>query len=125
MVGIGIDMATVSRIEKSMERPHFAERVFSEQERTLLFQKQGKAQYETAAANFAAKEAMGKAMGKGLSSFSLQELSVLRDEKGAPYFAYSGALKQMMQENCWKALVSLTHEGDTAAAFVVIEKEKL
>lgn len=123
MIGVGVDMATISRIQKSMERPRFAQRVFSVKERELLTRKNGAVQ--TAAANFAAKEAFGKALGLGLSAFDWQELSVLRDEKGAPYFAYTGALLKKMTENRWRALVSLTHEKDTAAAFVIIDRENI
>ncbi|MDO5601776.1 MAG: holo-ACP synthase [Oscillospiraceae bacterium] len=122
MIGIGVDVTTISRIEKSLGRPQFAERVFTLEERELLNKKSAPAQ--TAAANFAAKEAFGKALGTGLSGFSWQELSVLRDKNGAPYFAYTGALLNKMEQHGWRALVSLTHEGDAAAAFVILEEGK-
>jgi len=44
----------------------------------------------TIAANFAAKEAFSKALGTGVRGFLLAEVSVLRNELGAPYLALSG-----------------------------------
>ena len=75
---------------------------------------------QTAAANFAAKEAFGKALGTGLlREFALCETEALRDENGAPYFSFSGRAAALMT-----AHLSLTHEGGTAAAFVVLERRE-
>lgn len=48
---------------------------------------------ETIAANFAAKEAFAKALGTGVRGFSLNEVSVLRGELGAPYIKLAGNAK--------------------------------
>ena len=71
IAGIGTDLCAVERIDRSLQRPGFAARVFSDAERALLDSLQGKRRAETAAANFAAKEAFLKAAGTGLGGFAL------------------------------------------------------
>ncbi len=74
---------------------------------------------ETIAANFAAKEAFSKALGTGIRGFSLTEVSVLRNELGAPYFVFSGEAEKIVRELGLQFSVSLTHTDELAAAFVV------
>ena len=62
IVGIGVDCTSVSRLAASIQRPHFVQRVFGQAEQALLQSRGGRAA-ETAAANFAAKEAFLKAVG--------------------------------------------------------------
>ncbi|MEG0897110.1 MAG: holo-ACP synthase [Ruthenibacterium sp.] len=117
--GIGVDSTTISRIEKSMARPGFLEKCFGAEEQTLFLHSRS----ETVAANFAAKEALSKALGTGLFGFVFSEVQVLRKEGGAPYFAFNGAMKQNMIQQKLTAHLSLTHEGSYATAFVILEKE--
>ena len=120
IAGIGTDMTRIERVKKSLERPGFFERVYGPKERALLEGSPRRA--ERAAANFAAKEAFGKALGTGLMhEFSPCEAEALRDGRGAPYFAFSGRAAALMKARGLKAHLSLTHEGDYAAAFVVLE----
>ncbi|MDD3428834.1 MAG: holo-ACP synthase [Oscillospiraceae bacterium] len=118
MYGIGVDTATVARIEKSMKSEAFLKRVFSQEEQNLFLTKAHFAQ--TAAANFAAKEAFLKATGNGLGAFALCEIAALRKESGMPYFVFSGQAQAFMKKNGLTAHLSLTHEGGFATAFVVL-----
>lgn len=121
IVGVGMDLVRIGRIEKSLARPGFFERVYGASERALLAQSPRRA--ERAAANFAAKEALGKALGTGLfAEFSPAEAEALRDERGAPYLAFSGRAAALMRARGLTAHLSLTHEGGFAAAFVVLER---
>ena len=122
IAGIGTDLCAVERIDRCLQRPGFAARVFSDAERALLDSLQGKRRAETAAANFAAKEAFLKAAGTGLGGFALAEIAVLRQNSGAPDFALSGRAEQWARQNHLTAYVSLTHENSLAAAFVVLER---
>lgn len=120
IAGIGTDLTRVERVKKSLERPGFLKRVYGPREQALL--KDTPRCAERAAANFAAKEAFGKALGSGLMhEFSPCEAEALRDGRGAPYFAFSGRAAALMQARGLQAHLSLTHEGDYAAAFVVLE----
>ncbi|MEG0910377.1 MAG: holo-ACP synthase [Ruthenibacterium sp.] len=117
--GIGVDTATIARIEKSILRPGFLEKCFGAAEQTLFAHSRA----ETIAANFAAKEALSKALGTGLTGFLFSDVQVLRKESGAPYFAFSGSIAQMITEQKLTAHLSLTHEGGYATAFVILEKD--
>ncbi len=77
---------------------------------------------ESAAADFAAKEAFLKAAGTGLSGFAMPQIEALRKPSGAPYYAFSGGAAAWMQKNGLTAQLSLTHENGLAAAFCILEK---
>lgn len=112
---VGIDSIEIARIEKSLEIKGFLERVYSEDEIELL--KSRKMRPETAAANFAAKEAFSKAMGTGIVGFSLNEVSVLRDDAGAPYIELSGRAKELAKGLSFT--ISITHTETTATAIII------
>ena len=80
IVGIGVDCTSVSRLAASIQRPHFVQRVFGQTEQALLQSRGGRAA-ETAAANFAAKEAFLKAVGTGLGGFALAFFMARLDQK--------------------------------------------
>lgn len=121
IVGIGVDCTSVSRLAASIQRPHFVQRVFGQAEQVLLQSRGGRAA-ETAAANFAAKEAFLKAVGTGLGGFALADIQAVRRESGAPEYLFSGAAAEYMAARGLQAYLSLTHEGDLATAFCVLEK---
>lgn len=121
--GIGVDSAAIGRIAKSMEKTRFLERIFSTEEQALLtaIAAEGKRR-ETAAANFAAKEAFLKAAHLGLGGFALCEIAALRAESGMPYYRLSGAAAAFCEAHGLTAHLSLTHEDGLAIAFAVLEK---
>lgn len=121
MYNIGIDMSTVSRIEKSCQKDSFRSHVFTDSELALFFNKE-KPKFGSLAANFAAKEAFAKALGTGVRNFNLNEVEILRDELGAPYFNFYGKAADIVSSNGYTAKVSLSHEGDNAIAMVLLEK---
>lgn len=121
IVGIGVDCTSVSRLAASIQRPHFVQRVFGQAEQALLQSRGGRAA-ETAAANFAAKEAFLKAVGTGLGGFALADIQAVRRESGAPEYLFSGSAAEYMTARGLQAHLSLTHEGDLATAFCVLEK---
>ena len=124
IIGIGLDMVEISRIERSMQRPGFARRCFTEAEQQL-FAHSGKVSDQRAAGNFAVKEALSKAMGVGISGCPLNQVEVLRNELGAPYVQVYGVVEQWMQEHHVKNIfVSITNLADLAAAQVVLEGEE-
>ncbi len=121
MYNIGIDMTTVSRIEKSCQKDSFLHHVFTQAELDTFFYRD-KPRYSSLAANFAAKEAFSKALGTGIRNFNLNEVEVLRDGLGAPYFNFYGKAAEIVLAGGYKAKVSLSHEGDMAIAMVLLEK---
>lgn len=121
--GIGVDSVEIARMEKSVQSRHFVRRIFSAAERAIIegISAPGNAA-QSAAANFAAKEAFLKAAGKGLGGFGFEEISALRRESGAPYYALCGRALAFCEENGLTAHLSLTHDGGLATAFAVLEK---
>ena len=131
ILGIGIDLCAAARIEKSLGKPAFCDYVFAPAEQALLGSLGGKRRAETAAANFAAKEAFLKAAGTGLGGFALPELALLRAElallraaNGAPYFELSGRAAAWAKQRGLTVHVSLTHENGLASAVVVLEEHQ-
>ena len=120
MQGIGMDLVETERIARSLRRPRFFMRVFSPREQALLAQKRA-GMVESAAANFAAKEAFAKAVGTGVRGFALCEVEVLRDALGRPCLMLSERLQQRFAGHVY---VTLTHTRRYAAATVVWEKEE-
>lgn len=120
--GIGTDLCESTRMERAIARETFLQRVFSEAEQALIDSHTGKRRAETAAANFAAKEAFLKACGRGLGGFALSDIGVLRRESGAPYYALSGEAARWAQEQHLTAHLSLTHDAGLACAFAVLEQ---
>ena len=112
---VGIDSIEISRIEKSLELNGFKERVFSTAE-IEYFDKKG-SRVQSYAANFAAKEAFSKALGTGMRGFSWTDISVLRDELGAPYLRLTGSA--LAAAKGLSFTVSLTHTQTTATAIVI------
>ena len=119
----------MERLEKSLTGPHgqtFARRVFGTQEQTLLglpwAEPPARSRKESAAANFAAKEAFLKAAGRGLGGFELAQIQVLRLESGAPYYALGPDVMAWMEAQQLTAHLTLTHEGEMALAFCLLEK---
>ena len=112
---VGIDTVEITRIQKALEIRGFKERVYSPAELEMLEKKGRPAQ--SFAANFAAKEAFSKALGTGVAGFSLNEVSVLRDKRGAPYIELSGRAEELAKEKSFT--VSLTHTRLDATAIVI------
>ena len=122
IVGIGCDLCAVSRMARAIEKAHFTERVFLPGERAYLNAK-GKARAQSAAAMFAAKEAVAKALGTGFAQGVMPwTIEVMHGPQGAPQIALHGeAQAHMAALGGARVLLSLSHEGDTAMAFALIE----
>ncbi len=118
IIGIGTDLVEISRMSKSIENTGFLTRYFTEAENEYFMLK--KYNPQTIAASFAAKEAVSKAFGTGFRGFSLKDIEVLRDNLGKPYIKLYNNAKKLADGAC--VHLSLTHTGDYASAFVVLEK---
>ena len=124
MIGLGLDLCEIARIERMLQKGDaFLRRFFTEEERAYVAAK-GNAGAASAAAMFAAKEAFLKAAGTGLGGFALTDLTVLRKESGAPYFALTGPAAEWTAANALTPHLSLTHENGLACAFVILEQNK-
>ena len=122
ILGIGIDLCAAARIEKSLGKPAFCDYVFAPAEQALLGGLGGKRRAETAAANFAAKEAFLKAAGTGLAGpFALAEIEAVRLDSGAPAYRFSGRTAEWVARRHLTAHLTLSHDGGMAMAFCLLE----
>ena len=119
MIIPGIDIVLISRMAKSLENPAFILKAFGQEE--IAEQTARGSKPQGYAACFAAKEAFGKALSTGVSGFALKEVQLLHRENGAPYLSLDGAARRIAVEKNAAFSVSISHDGDYAAAVVIME----
>jgi holo-[acyl-carrier protein] synthase len=123
IVGSGIDLAEIGRIQKSWDRygERFLARVYTPAERAYCLRKRNAA--ESLAARFAAKEAGAKALGTGIShGVNWLEIEVVREPSGRPTLKFHGRAAEFAARlGAVRAALSITHTTDLAMASVVLE----
>lgn len=123
IVGIGLDVVHVGRLERWRQIPGLLERYFHPKEMAAALSR-GSGATLSLAARFAAKEAFGKAIGTGLSGITLKNILVLNNHNGKPCMQLFGnALEAFHSSGGSSIHLSLTHERDNALAMVVVEGE--
>lgn len=126
IVGSGIDLTEISRIQHSVERfgERFLNKVYTAGEQAYCLRKRKSA--ESLAARFAAKEAAAKALGTGISQgVTWQEIEVVREPSGRPSLAFHGRARELASRlGVTNAALSLTHTADLAMASVVLEDDR-
>jgi holo-[acyl-carrier protein] synthase len=126
IIGLGSDLCDARRIAKVLERhgERFLDRVFTPTERAKAERRANKA--ETYAKRFAAKEACSKALGTGLrAGVFWRDMGVVNLPGGRPTMKLTGGalarLKAILPAGHEARIdVSLTDEGSTAQAIVII-----
>ncbi|NOY53960.1 MAG: holo-[acyl-carrier-protein] synthase [Deltaproteobacteria bacterium] len=122
IVGIGIDLVEVDRMEKAMTRypERFRVRVFTEQE--VRYCESRKNRFEHYAARFAAKEAAMKALGMGWGrGVSFPEIEVCRTGAGKPELILHGKTREQAEKiGVFHAYLSLSHIRKYAVAQVIL-----
>jgi len=123
ILGTGIDIIEVARIEASYER--FGERFLSrillpDEIRYCLSHKQPG---PFLAARFAAKEAISKAFGTGIGGqLAWQDMEVARRDSGEPFVILHGKGRDLFDQRGGKnLLISLSHTEVHATAVAILE----
>jgi holo-[acyl-carrier protein] synthase len=123
IVGSGIDIAEIKRIQHSVERygQRFLDRVYTASEQAYCLRKRNSA--ESFAARFAAKEAGAKALGTGISyGVNWLEIEVVRESSGRPTLKFHGRAAEFAARlGAVRAALSITHTTELAMASVVLE----
>ena len=118
--GIGTDIVEIARIKKAGQREAFLRRVFSPRELAICRDRADF--FASLAVRFAAKEAVLKALGSGLSGCSWQDIEVLAETNGKPTVELSGGAAAIASRlGAGRILISLSHSRETAVAFCVAE----
>ena len=115
--GVGLDLCEIARMEKLLEDDRFLNRFFTEEEIGYI-RSRGRGAAQTMAGIYAAKEALGKALGTGIA-FELKDVGVCRDEAGRPGYALAGKAAELAGGD--RFFLSISHEAGTAAAVCVRE----
>jgi holo-[acyl-carrier protein] synthase len=123
IVGLGVDIAEVDRIQAAIERRGraFLERVFTPAE--IAYCESHRNRCERYAGRFAAKEAAMKALGTGWSrGVRWVDIEVTRLPSGQPTLSLHGASRDLAERlGMRRASLSITHSGNTALAQVIFE----
>ena len=123
IVGTGIDLVEIGRIQHSMDRygSRFLDRVYTAAEQAYCLRKRKAA--ESFAARFAAKEAGAKALGTGISfGVNWLEIEVVRAPGGRPTLRFHGRAAQIAAAiGVARSALSITHTANLAMASVVLE----
>lgn len=119
---VGMDLVAVDRMRESVTTfgSRFLRRVFTEQELAHCEAFAGDAAVERLAARFAAKEATIKVLRPERGWFDPRLIEVMRAESGAPDLHLHGEARELAERARIDSLsVSMSHEGNMAAAIVV------
>jgi holo-[acyl-carrier protein] synthase len=115
---VGIDLIEIARVRRALERhgDGFRERCFTESERTYCDSRPNPAQHY--AGRFAAKEAVGKALGSGVY-FTWREIEIRGRPK--PGVQLSGRTALYAERvGAGQIELSMTHSRELAAAVAVV-----
>ena len=123
IVGTGIDIAEVPRIEASIARfgDRFLRRIFTEAEIRYCEAKANRV--ERYAARFAAKEAAMKAIGTGWNhGVAWRDVEVCRQPGGRPTIEFHGKAAEFAAKlGAVHIALSLSHTAEYAIAQVILE----
>ena len=123
ILGTGIDIVDVGRIEHSCERfgERFLLRILRPGE--LSYCRAQKRMAPHVAARFAAKEAISKAFGTGIGrQLGWQDMEVVRKESGEPFVVFHGAGEELLRRRGGTRVhISLSHTRAHATAMAILE----
>ncbi len=111
--GIGIDLCDVGRMQALLNTGHSLRRLFTPEEEAYSRGK-GRMAAQSMAGIYAAKEAVLKALGTGLT-IPLTDVEIVHTELGQPVCVLRGKAAPLGGQ----MLVSITHEGNMAAGMAV------
>lgn len=127
IIGIGVDIIEIGRVRQAIRNnKNFLSKLFTEREIDYFISRNMNS--EVIAGNFAAKEAVSKALGTGMRGFSFKDIEILRNELGKPeVILHNGANlignKLVKNNNSLRVHLSISHNNSSAIAYSVLEGE--
>lgn len=128
IIGTGVDLAEVERIQSALEDPRIGRRlrarVFTEKEIAYCETKR-RGKYESYAGRFAAKEAVMKALGRGWGAkVRWVDIEVARARSGKPeIILHDKTAKFAEQLGIRRWALSITHTKQHGLAYVIAQDE--
>ncbi len=125
IIGLGMDIAKVDRMERAMIRhgERFRDRIFTPGEQEYCSRKHYP--YESYAARFAVKEAVFKALGHGWSECGgYASVEVVFGESGRPEAVLHGKARNFAERlGVARVFITITHDAGVSAAVAILEGE--
>ena len=125
ILGLGTDLVEIARLAKAVERTGqaFLEKVYAPAELEAAPAKEPR-RTEYLAGRWAAKEALAKALGTGITEkCRLNEICVLNDPNGRPVMTLSGSARETAGAlGVRRILLSISHERTYATATVLLTR---
>ncbi len=115
--GIGIDIVNISRMDKLSES--VIRRLFHPAEVAFASGLETKRKSEYLSGRFAAKEALGKALGTGMAGMRPSDIHTDTSETGKPFMVLYGSAKALVGDRT--VLLSITHDPPVASAVVLLQ----
>jgi holo-[acyl-carrier protein] synthase len=124
ILGLGIDIIEVARVQASVERfgDRFLHRILLPTEIAYCLDKKVSGPF--IAVRFAAKEAISKAFGTGIGAqLGWHDMEVRRQESGEPFVVLHGKGSELFAaRGAQQLLISLSHTQNYATAVAVLER---
>lgn len=121
ILGTGIDLIEIGRIEKVFDTEKKKMRIFTEREIALA----SPGNYARLSGYYAAKEAFSKALGTGIKGIAFKDIEVLKDRAGKPYINKEKILvhvQKVFNVEDFTVHLTISHDRDKAMAMVIIEE---
>ncbi|WP_066924534.1 NAD(P)H-hydrate dehydratase [Murdochiella massiliensis] len=116
---IGIDVVDIARFATGKQGSSFLHRVFTVEERRYI--ENSPHPVETMAGLYAAKEAIGKALGTGIGSIPFHAMEIIHDDTGKPQVRLHGEASKQLKRCCARqAEIAITHDAGVAVAVCVL-----
>lgn len=118
IVGTGVDIIEIKRIEKVAENHLFVEKIFTQKEKEYLKNKS----VQSTAGLFCAKEAVSKALGTGISGFSWNDIEILHEGDKPIVCLHGNAKVEAENKNITIIQISISHCREYAVSMAVAEE---
>lgn len=120
IVGTGIDIIEIERIQKAIKNQHFVDRIFTKNEIEYCSSR-GVNAGASFAARFAAKEAIMKALNVNGRGVFWKEIEINKNDNNVPQVKLYGECKKIADSQGIHSLfVSLSHHQTAAIAQVIL-----
>jgi holo-[acyl-carrier protein] synthase len=126
ILGIGVDIVEKSRINKSLKKDQFINRIFSKQE--ILTGKKIRDKNSYFSKRFTAKEAFAKSVGTGFrNNLNFKDITILNDRLGKPYFKITDKIKNIIKKkfktSSFNFFLSISDEKKYCISYVILQKK--
>lgn len=111
--GIGVDIENIKKFYDFLNKENYIKRIYTKYEINELNKiKNKRRKVEFLASRYAAKEAMSKALGVGISNeFSFKDIEVVKNILGKPEVKYKN----------FNVHISISHTKEIVTVFIVVE----